>query len=211
MAEKKPAKAAKVHRTYYIATGRRKTAVARVRVTEGKGQVLINGKPFDQYFNEDKDRAAVLGPLKITDQLSRVDVFVSAKGGGITGQAGAVSQGLARAMKTMFSPADEQKAKVFGTTTVIKTLRDEKKEQAKAKAIAPKPAAPVAAAPAEGAPLTPLIPTTTPAAPASPADVAGGMVKKLRDSGYLTRDARMKERKKYGLRGARRGTQFSKR
>ncbi|WP_407936161.1 30S ribosomal protein S9 [Gemmata algarum] len=211
MAEKKPAKPAnKTHRTYYIATGRRKTAVARVRVTEGKGQVLINGKPFDEYFHEDKDRAAVLGPLKITDQLSRVDVFVTAKGGGITGQAGAVSQGLARAMKTMFSPADEQRETFkSATVTVIKTLRDQKKEQAKAKAIAPKAAAPVATA--EAAPTAaPLIPGAAPAAP-SPADVASGMVKKLRDSGYLTRDARMKERKKYGLRGARRGTQFSKR
>ena len=81
MAEKKPAKAAaKTPRTFYIATGRRKTAVARVRVTEGKGVVLINGKPLEEYFHEDKDRAAVLGPLKITDQLSRVDVFVNAKG-----------------------------------------------------------------------------------------------------------------------------------
>lgn len=209
MAEKKPAKPAKAHRTYYIATGRRKTAVARVRVTEGKGQVLINGKPLDEYFHEDKDRAAVLGPLKVTDQLSRVDVFVTAQGGGITGQAGAVSQGLARAMKTMFSPADEQKESFKSpTVTVIKTLRDQKKEQAKAKAIAPK--APVPAAPVADAGAAPLIPGAAPAAP-SPADVASGMVKKLRDSGYLTRDARMKERKKYGLRGARRGTQFSKR
>ena len=87
MAEKKPAKEAK---TYYIGTGRRKTAVARVRVTEGKGTVTINGRPLDEYFTEDKDRAAVLGPLKVTDQLSRVDVIVLANGGGITGQAGAV-------------------------------------------------------------------------------------------------------------------------
>ena len=213
-AEKKPAKAAaaKVHRTYYIATGRRKTAVARVRVTEGKGQVVINGKPLDDYFHEDKDRAAVLGPLKITDQLTRVDVFVTAKGGGITGQAGAVSQGLARAMKTMFSPTDEQKERIFGTTTIIKTLRDEKREQARAKAI-PVRTAPTPAAPAPAHDATPLIPGGTPAVPvvAAPADVAGGMIKKLRDSGFLTRDARMKERKKYGLRGARRGTQFSKR
>jgi small subunit ribosomal protein S9 len=208
MADKKPAKAApKGHRTYYIGTGRRKTAVARVRVTDGKGQVLINGKPLNDYFHEDKDRAAVLGPLKVTDQVSRVDVFACIKGGGITGQAGALSQGLARAIKTMFSPTEEQKSRVFGTTTIIKTLRDQKKEQARAKAIAPKVAAP--AAPIADA-ATPLIPGTAPAAP-SPADVAGGMVKKLRDSGYLTRDARMKERKKYGLRGARRGTQFSKR
>lgn len=209
MADKKPAKAAKSHRTYYIGTGRRKTAVARVRITEGKGAIVINGKPFDQYFHEDKDRAAVLGPLKTTDQLTRLDVFVIAKGGGVTGQAGAVSQGLARAIVTMFSPADEQ-ATAFQRdhTTVIKTLRDEKKEREKAKAI-PVKAAPPAPAPVEGA--TPLISTGTPAAPAQPADPATGIVKKLRDSGFLTRDARMKERKKYGLRGARRGTQFSKR
>jgi small subunit ribosomal protein S9 len=210
MAEKKPAKpAAKAHRTYYIGTGRRKTAVARVRITEGKGQIVINGKPLEEYFHEDKDRAAVLGPLKVTDQLSRLDVFVNATGGGVTGQAGAVSQGLARAIKTMFSPAEEQ-APAFqrDQTTVIKTLRDEKKEREKAKAIPVKPAAP---APVENNNLTPLIPGGTPAAPAAPADPTAGLVKKLRDSGYLTRDARMKERKKYGLRGARRGTQFSKR
>ena len=207
MAEKKPAKAAaKTPRTFYIATGRRKTAVARVRVTEGKGTVLINGKPLEEYFHEDKDRAAVLGPLKITDQLTRVDVFVNAKGGGVTGQAGAVCQGLARAMKTMFSPKDEQRARVFDTTTVIKAYRDEKKERERAKAIPVKVAAPAPVIPTG----EPLIPGTAPAAP-SPADTANGMVKKLRDSGYLTRDARMKERKKYGLRGARRGTQFSKR
>ena len=70
-----------------------------MRVTEGKGQVLINGKPLDQYFHEDKDRAAVLGPLKVTDQLNRLDVFVNAKGGGVTGQAGAVSQGPWRARR----------------------------------------------------------------------------------------------------------------
>jgi len=188
-AEKKPAKGPK---TYYIGTGRRKTAVARVRVTEGKGAVTINGRPLDEYFTEDKDRAAVLGPLRVTDQVGRVDVFVNAKGGGITGQAGAVCQGLARAIKTMFSPADEQKRYVFHQTTVVKAYRDEKRERERAKA-APAPAA-----------------AATPSADGTP-DATGGMVKKLRDSGFLTRDARMKERKKYGLRGARRGTQFSKR
>ena len=64
MAETKKKPAAKAPRTFYLGTGRRKTAVARVRITEGKGQVLINGKPLEQYFHEDKDRAAVLGPLK---------------------------------------------------------------------------------------------------------------------------------------------------
>lgn len=198
MAEKKPAEkkpAAKEAKTYYIGTGRRKTAVARVRVSEGKGNITINGRALDDYFTEDKDRAAVLGPLKVTDQVSRVDVIVLTNGGGITGQAGAVCQGLARAIKTMFSPADEQKRYVFHRTTVVKAYRDEKKEREKARAIVAAPAAGAAPAPsADGAP-----------------DEAGGMVKRLRDSGFLTRDARMKERKKYGLRGARRGTQFSKR
>jgi small subunit ribosomal protein S9 len=192
MAEKKPVKEAK---TYYIGTGRRKSAVARVRVTEGKGTITINGRPLDEYFTEDKDRAAVLGPLRVTDQVSRVDVIVLANGGGITGQAGAVCQGLARAIKTMFSPADEQKRYVFHRTTVVKAYRDEKREREKARALVSAPAA-----------------TAPPSADGAPAgDEAGGMVKRLRDSGYLTRDARMKERKKYGLRGARRGTQFSKR
>lgn len=211
MAEKKTPKGP---RTFYIGTGRRKTAVARVRITEGKGNVLINDRPVDTYFSEDKDRAAVLGPLKITDQVTRVDVFVRCTGGGITGQAGAVSQGLARALKTMFSPATEQKRHTFNNTTVIKAYQDEKKARERAKAMPPKPAAPAVAPKPAGAPLIPPTPGTTPAAaaaPTDPADAATGMIKKLRDSGYLTRDARMKERKKYGLRGARRGTQFSKR
>jgi small subunit ribosomal protein S9 len=208
MAEKKTT--AKSPQTFYIGTGRRKTAVARVRLTEGRGNIIINERPVDQYFTEDKDRAAVLGPLKITEQLNRVDVFVKTNGGGITGQAGAVSQGLARALKTMFSPTSEQKRHTFNNTTIVKSYRDEKKEREKAKAPVVRPAAPVVPPRPAG---TPLIPTAapTPAAPVDPVDVATGMIKKLRDSGYLTRDARMKERKKYGLRGARRGTQFSKR
>ncbi len=212
MAEKKTAKPSQ---TFYIATGRRKTSVARVRVTEGKGNVLINDRPVDQYFSEEKDRGAVLGPLKITDQLTRLDVFVRATGGGITGQAGAVCQGLARALKTMFSPASEQKLRQFGNTTVIKGYQDEKKAREKAKAIPAKPVAPVIPVRPAGALLIPgagpAAPVAAPAASTDPADIATGMIKKLRDSGYLTRDARMKERKKYGLRGARRGTQFSKR
>lgn len=204
MAEKKKPAAKKEPRTYYLGTGRRKTAVARVRLTEGKGQVVINGKPLDQYFHLEKDRAAVLGPLKVTEQLNRIDVFVNATGGGVTGQAGAVSQGIARAVKLMFSPKDEQRGKIFGSVTLVKAHRDEKKEREKAKAIPVR-----AAVPAPSADGAPLIPTAAPAA--APVDPATGMVKKLRDSGFLTRDARMKERKKYGLRGARRGTQFSKR
>lgn len=208
MAEKK--QSAKAPQTYYIGTGRRKTAVARVRLTEGRGNILINDRPVDQYFSEDKDRAAVLAPLKITDQLNRLDVFVKTTGGGITGQAGAVCQGLARALKTMFSPTSEQKRHTFNNTTIVKSYRDEKKEREKAKTHIVKPLAPTGPAMRTGTPLIAGA-AATPAAPPDPADVATGMIKKLRDSGYLTRDARMKERKKYGLRGARRGTQFSKR
>lgn len=144
----------KTKKTYYLGTGRRKTSVARVRLCEGTGQININGRTLDAFFTEDKDRRAVLGPLELTEMRTRLDVFVKVNGGGFTGQGGAICQGLARALKTM-----------FGLTT-------EK--------------------PAEGA-------------------EPGGMAKKLRDSGYLTRDGRMKERKKYGRKAARKSFQFSKR
>jgi len=212
MAEKK--QPVKTTQTFYIGTGRRKTAVARVRITEGKGNVIINDRPVDQYFAEDKDRAAVLGPLKVTEQLNRLDVFVKTTGGGVTGQAGAVGQGIARALKTMFSPETEHKRHTFNNTVVIKSYRNEARERERARAMPVKPTAPIAPA----KPAAPLVPAgapsaaaAAPAAPLDPTEIATGMIKKLRDSGFLTRDARMKERKKYGLRGARRGTQFSKR
>jgi small subunit ribosomal protein S9 len=181
--------------TYYLGTGRRKTAVARVRVFEGKGQVSINDRALNDYFTEEKDRAAVLGPLTITEQVNRVDVIVRVTGGGITGQADAIKQGLARAIKTMFSPPTERKAITRNHVTMIRGFRAQSKEVAAP--AAPK-SAPVAA---DGS--APVMQVSE--------DPAVGMVKKLRDSGFLTRDSRMKERKKYGLRGARRGTQFSKR
>jgi len=189
MAEKKKV-------TYYLGTGRRKTAVARVRLLEGKGQIKINDRDLNDYFTEDKDRGAVMGPLTITDQASRVDVIVRVTGGGITGQADAIKQGLARAIKTMFSPRNEQKHITRNHVTMIRGFKAEVKGIAN-------PAAPKAAPAPSADGTTPVI--------VVPEDPAMGMVKKLRDSGFLTRDSRMKERKKYGLRGARRGTQFSKR
>lgn len=171
--------------TYYLGTGRRKTSVARVRIAEGKGNISINDRALLDFFTEEKDREAVLGPLKVTEQLSRLDVIVRVTGGGITGQADAIKQGLARAIKTMFSPTEERKATTTNHVTVVRAFKEQKKE-------------------APGA--TPATP-----APAEAEDTATGMVKRLRDGGFLTRDSRMKERKKYGLRGARRGTQFSKR
>jgi small subunit ribosomal protein S9 len=147
---------------YYLGTGRRKTAVARVRLAEGSGKIAINGRALDDYFTELKDRQAVLGPLQLAEMSNKLDVFVNVQGGGFTGQAGAVCQGLARALKTM-----------FGLDTAS---AGEPTEDGVAEATGP-----------------------------------GSLAKRLRDSGYLTRDGRMKERKKYGKKGARKSFQFSKR
>src|SRR4051812_49636362 len=129
---------------FHLGTGRRKTAVARVRVTEGTGKVVVNDRPIEQFFTEQKDRGAVTGPLALLDMRNRLDVFINVRGGGITGQAGAASQGVARALKGMFGETE--------------------------------PAAPPAGVDGQ------------------PAPAEGGIGKKLRDSGYLTRDSRMKER-----------------
>ena len=124
-----------------IATGRRKTAVARVRLRAGSGVIKVNGRELDAYFPAIKDRELVVGTLAQVGKQAAVNVDIRVDGGGPTGQAGACRLGIARALK------------VFE------------------------------------------------------ADLA----EPLRQGGLLTRDGRMKERKKYGLRGARRGTQFSKR
>ncbi len=161
--------AEKVKHKYYWGTGRRKTAIARVRLREGSGQILINkDRTLEDFFCEEKDREAVLGPLFLTEMRNRLDVFVNVKGGGFTGQAGAISQGLARALKDMFSEMPEPE-----TAPSFDGEAGEKDE--------PEPSTP------------------------------SGMIKKIRDSGYLTRDGRMKERKKYGRKGARKSFQFSKR
>ncbi len=121
--------------------GRRKTAVARVRVRPGAGQVVVNKKALDAYFPTRRLQARAVEPLKAVKLEGSVDVFANISGGGITGQAEAMLMGLARSL----SKYDE-------TTEVV-----------------------------------------------------------LRSAGYLTRDARMVERKKYGRRGARRRYQYSKR
>ncbi len=80
-------------------TGRRKSSVARVRVKPGKGQLLINKQQVHEYFSQEKDRNAISAPLKATDTVGSLDVFVNVKGGGTTGQAGATMLGIARALK----------------------------------------------------------------------------------------------------------------
>ncbi len=123
-----------------LGTGRRKTACARVRMRPGQGTILINSRPFDEYFRNISNQNAVLAPLMQTGKREAVDIMIRVDGGGITGQADACKLGIARALKK-----------------------------------------------------------------------SGEDLDKLRENALLTRDGRMKERKKYGLRGARRGTQFSKR
>ncbi|KKK50695.1 hypothetical protein LCGC14_3122440, partial [marine sediment metagenome] len=127
--------------TYVWGTGRRKKAVARVRIRPGSGKFLVNKREVDMYFRSDRDRLTVRSPLETAQTVNRYDIWANVRGGGTTGQADAVMLGLARAL-------------------------------------------------AKDAP-----------------DVG----QSLRDKGHMTRDSRIKERKKYGRRGARRGFQFSKR
>ena len=126
---------------YIWGTGRRKSSVARVRLSRGTGTMTVNHRPFDKYFLTEADRQSAMGALNATKAAGRYDILILAGGGGISGQAGAVKLGIARALKKI-EPA-------------LETI--------------------------------------------------------LRANGLLTRDPRMKERKKYGLRGARRGVQYSKR
>lgn len=85
---------------YYWGTGRRKTAIARVRIKAGDGKFEVNGKPFDTYFTEERDRNSAQLPLKVSEQLGRWDVFCNANGGGFHGQADSIMLGLARALIT---------------------------------------------------------------------------------------------------------------
>lgn len=124
-----------------MGTGRRKTAVARVRVKEGDGKLTINGRSLEDFFCVERDRQMVTAPLRSTEQEGKVDVWVRVNGGGTTGQTGAIVLGIARALQVM-DP---------------------------------------------------------------------GLHHALAEGGFLTRDGRMVERKKYGYKKARKSFQFSKR
>jgi len=80
-------------------TGRRKSAVARVRLRRGTGHIIVNRRGLDEYFTEEKDRLAIMAPFKATKTTSKFDCFVNVKGGGFTGQAGAIVLGIARALR----------------------------------------------------------------------------------------------------------------
>ena len=126
---------------YFYGTGRRKKSVARVRIVPGTGVITINGRDVDDYFGLETLKLIVNQPFGVTETAGKFDIIATVAGGGISGQAGAIRHGLARALVQ----SDE----------------------------ALKPA--------------------------------------LKAAGFLTRDPRMKERKKYGLKGARRAPQYSKR
>jgi small subunit ribosomal protein S9 len=96
-----PVKAAAAPRNgYWWGTGRRKTAVARVRIKPGSGKFLVNGREVDAYFTEPQYRNDVNAPLRVTDMSGKLDVLIKVEGGGTTGQAGAVVVGIARALKS---------------------------------------------------------------------------------------------------------------
>ena len=128
-------------KAYFYGTGRRKHSVSRVRVYPGTGMITINGRDIEEYFGLDTLKTIVRRPFAVTSTEGQFDVICTVKGGGVSGQAGAIRHGIARAMLQ------------------------------------------------NGEEMRPL----------------------LKKAGLLTRDPRMKERKKYGLKGARRAPQFSKR
>ncbi len=133
--------APKEKKSFLWGTGRRKSAIARVRITPGSGKIEINKRELNDFLTNERDRKSIFGPLEVTNIGGKLDIHVTCLGGGPTGQAGAIVLGIARALVKYDANL-------------------------------------------EGA---------------------------LRNAGFLTRDSRMKERKKYGQRGARRRFQFSKR
>lgn len=132
---------AKSEKIMFYGTGRRKSSIARVRLVEGTGVITINGKNIDEYFGLDTLKVIVKQPLTVTNTLTKYDVICKVVGGGLSGQAGAIRHGIARALL----------------------------------------------------------------------EANGEYRPDLKSNGFLTRDPRMKERKKYGLKKARRAPQFSKR
>jgi len=127
--------------SYFHGTGRRKSSVAQVKITPGNGAIIINGIPYEELFPSQEHRRTILQPLMVTESLSKFNAMVKVNGGGVTGQSGAISLGISRALVE----ADES--------------------------------------------LKPV----------------------LRQNGLLTRDPRVKERKKPGLRRARKAPQYTKR
>jgi small subunit ribosomal protein S9 len=85
----------------FIATGRRKTATARIRITAGSGKLIVNGRTFDSYFSHENFSKQAYAPLLTVDMREKIDVSANVAGGGVAGQAGAVAHGIARALQKM--------------------------------------------------------------------------------------------------------------
>jgi len=105
-APSKPAPPVPAGKHYFWGTGRRKQAVARVRIRPGTGQFLVNKRPAEDYFPQQQDRNSIVAPLQAAKMLRSWDVWANVKGGGYTGQAGAVMMGLARALLKAVPEAD---------------------------------------------------------------------------------------------------------
>jgi len=115
------------HGTHYFwGTGRRKKAVARVRIRPGTGKILMNTRELDTYFTQDKDRNAVMAPLLCVHMTKAWDIWANVKGGGFTGQAGAVKLGLARALANAM-PDTEQALRAQGLLTRDARMVERKK------------------------------------------------------------------------------------
>ncbi len=125
----------------FIATGKRKTSVARVRMVPGQGKIMVNNRTLDEYFGRETSKMVVMQPLELTKRIGQFDIHVNVNGGGPSGQAGAIKHGITKALLA----------------------------------------------------------------------VDGELRQVLKRAGFITRDSRVKERKKYGKAAARRSFQFSKR
>jgi len=110
----------------FIATGRRKNAVARIRMTAGSGKIEVNGKPFDEYFKTSTQQNSVLRPLEVAKAVNQFDVAVNAHGGGPNGQAGAIRLAVARAL-TEQNPELRASLKADGLLTRDPRMKERKK------------------------------------------------------------------------------------
>ena len=124
---------AKKEQEVFNGTGRRKSSIARVRIMSGKGNITVNGKSLDEYFGEETLKVIVRQPLTVTDTLDKYDVIATVKGGGFSGQAGAVRHGIARALNAAnleYRPAlksngfltRDSRAKSKKSTTILKEI-----------------------------------------------------------------------------------------
>ncbi len=113
--------------TKYIALGRRKESTARVRMEAGSGQIVVNGRPFEKYFLRETDRIIVLQPLALTESNGKFNISAKLSGGGMTGQAGALRLGVARALNLVDEEANRPVLKKAGLLTRDSRIKERKK------------------------------------------------------------------------------------